>query len=128
MNLASHWTTKIIASLICLCLFACYTGGNTITKRSAFPKVMEKAKTDKRYFILHSGVDTFAVTSMQVENRREFTVHLDRMDSLRTIALNNPLVLSKKQAHLFMHDSTSYTLDEPHTISFNKVARIELVE
>jgi hypothetical protein len=118
-----------ISALIVFCfLLGCHTQGNVVTKTSAFPKVIEKAKKDQRYFILHSGVDTLGITSIQVENRKEFTVHLDKMDSLRTVTLNNPTVLSKKQLHLFMNDSTSYTLDEPHTIAFSKVARMEFVE
>ncbi len=126
MSLKNNWGTKFFLLVFCLAFFSCYTGGDNITKRSAFPKAVERAKKDKRYFIMHSGVDTFAVTSLRVENRREFTVHLDRMDSLRQRALNNPLALSDRQAHLFMRDSTSYTLDEPHTLPFNKIARIEL--
>ena len=117
---------KSFVFCISMILFGCYTGGDTITHNAAFPKVMERAKKDKRYFIMYSGIDTFAVTSMSVENRREFTVHLDRMDSLRKITLNNPTVLSEKRAHLFMIDSTSYTLDEPDTLLFRNIKRIEL--
>ena len=118
-----------IFALIAFCtLLGCNTHGNVVTKTSAFPKAIERAKKEKRYFIMHSGVDTLAVLSIQVENKKEFTVHLDKMDSLRTVTLNNPTVLSKKQLHLFMNDSTSYTLDEPHTIAFSKVARMEFVE
>ena len=113
---------------ISLILFSCYTGGDTITHKSAFPKVVERAKKDKRYFIMYSGIDTFAVTSVAVENKREFTVHLDRMDSLQKITLNNPTVLPERRAHLFMVDSTSYTLDEPHTLLFRNIKRIELAD
>lgn len=121
-------TSHAIFALIVFCFLSCHTQGDSVTKTSAFPRVIERAKKDKRYFIMHSGVDTLAITSIEVENRKEFTVHLDRMDSLRRVTLNNPTVLSKKQLHLFMSDSTSYTLDEPHTISFSKLAKIEFVE
>jgi hypothetical protein len=76
---------------------------------------------------MHSGVDTFAVTSLLVEkNKQDFTVHLNKLDSLRRSLLTNPGAVPQKLVHLYMTDSTSYTLDEPHTIPLKKVARIEM--
>ena len=107
----------------------CYVHNTTgsITKASVFPKAIERAKKDKRYFIMYSGKDTFTVSSIMIENaKKEFTVQLDRVDSLHKANLNNPKALQGKQIFLYMHDSTSYTLDEPHTIPLTKVARIQL--
>ena len=121
-------TTVYILVLLCS-LTAClsnYGDGKPVTRISAFPRVMEKARQDKRYFIMHSGIDTFAITSLLVEKgKNEFTVHLNKLDSLHR--LHNAASSTEKQAKLFMRDSVSYTLDEPHTIPFNRVARIELV-
>ena len=128
MKIKSFGSLAIWATAVCIFLNSCYSASNTVTKTSAFPKVLERAKKDKRYFILYSGIDTFAVTSLRVENRREFTIHLDKMDSLHKVTLNNPITIPEKRAYLFMHDSTSYTLDEPHTLPFNKLARIELAD
>src|SRR5690349_20547938 len=92
--------SKMLAFAVCVGLFSCYTGGDTITKASVFPKAVERAKKDKRHFIMYSGIDTFAVTTVEVENRQEFTVHLDKMDSLHKTALNNPTTISEKRAYL----------------------------
>lgn len=76
---------------------------------------------------MYSGKDTFAVTSIMIANsKREFTVQLDRLDSSRRANLNNPANQPEKQLALYMLDSTSYTLDEPHTIALKKIARIQL--
>jgi hypothetical protein len=78
--------------------------------------------------IMHSGVDTFAVTSVQVaRSRRQFTVHLSKLDSLYQATLTAPSP-TKKYMRLVMADSTSYTLDEPHTIPLTRIARIELAQ
>ena len=78
---------------------------------------------------MHSGTDTFAITSVLVERRKQHvTVHLNRLDSLHRVHINNPKALAEKQIHVYVRDSILYTLDEPHTIPFNKVARIELVD
>jgi len=115
--------------IISVSLSGCYVHNSTepITKTSVFPKTIERAKKDKRYFIMYSGTDTFTVTSIMIENaKKEFTVQLDRVDSLHKANLSNPKALPGKQIFLYMHDSTSYTLDEPHTIPLTKVARIQL--
>lgn len=104
-----------------------YNSSNPVTRTSAFPKVIEKARKDSRDFFMYSGKDTFAVTSIMIANsKREFTVQLDRLDSSRRANLNNPANQPEKQLALYMLDSTSYTLDEPHTIALKKIARIQL--
>jgi len=116
--------------LISACsLLGCYVQNNSepITQARVFPKTIERAKKDKRHFIMYSGRDTFTVTSIMIENgKRDFTVQLDRVDSLYRANLNNSKALPGKQLFLYMQDSTSYTLDEPHTIPLTKVARIQL--
>jgi hypothetical protein len=78
--------------------------------------------------IMHSGVDTFSVTSVVVErSKRQFTVQLGKLDSLYQATLTAPAP-AKKPVRLIMRDSTSYTLDEPHTIPLNRIARIELAD
>ena len=78
---------------------------------------------------MHSGIDTFTVTSVVVEkSKKEFTVHLNKLDSLRRVSMKNPKRSGEKYIRMYMHDSTSYTLDEPHTLPLKKIARIELID
>ena len=99
----------------------------TISKTSAFPKVLKRAEADKRYLVMYSGVDTYHVKSVQVEKtRQQFTVYLTKVDSLHTASLRSGATGTEKLLQMYMRDSTSYTLDEPHTIPMNKVARMEL--
>ena len=81
-------------------LAACSTSGNNaVTRTSAYPRVIEQARKDKNYFIMHSGLDTFAVTSLLVEkNKQDFTVHLNKLDSLRRALLTSPLWYAKRIA------------------------------
>jgi len=124
-----NFSNMIIFSLwLFVALSACHTP-NVVTKPSAFAKTIKKANIDKRPFLMYSGVDTFVITHIMIENaRREMTVQLDRIDSIQRMNLIYPNTLQKKQVVLYMHDSTSYTLDEPHTIPIRKIARIQLVE
>ncbi len=125
------WSTTIFPLILFFTLSGCSVQNNSeaITKRSAFSKTIERAKRDKRYFIMYSGKDSFSITSIMVENRkREVTVQLDRIDSIHKAAITNPAASPEKEIFLYMQDSVSYTLDEPHTIPLTKVRRIELSE
>ena len=77
---------------------------------------------------MYSGVDTFAVTSITVErSSKEFTVQLDKSDSLQRV-VNSKLPPSNKIIYIYMKDSTSYTLDEPHTIPLKNISRLRITE
>ncbi|MDQ3844537.1 MAG: hypothetical protein M3342_11065 [Bacteroidota bacterium] len=132
MKAFSYWSTIIISCILTCCLTYCsvqHDNTKPFTRTAAFPRVIERAKKDKRYFIMHSGVDTFVITSVLVErSKQQFTVHLNRLDSLHRVNMNNSKSLAGKQIHVYMRDSTSYTLDEPHTIPLSRVARIELID
>ena len=105
---------------------ACRTP-NVVTKPSAFAKTIKKASKEERPTLMFSGVDTFSVTHLMIENaRRDITVQLNRIDSFQRRSLVSDTSLQKKQMLLYMVDSISYTLDEPHTIPIKKIARIEL--
>ena len=76
---------------------------------------------------MYSGVDTYRVTSAQVEKtKKQFTVHLAKVDSLHAADLKKPGSTSGQIIQMYMRDSASYTLDEPHTILINKVAKIDM--
>lgn len=121
----------VFALILSFSAYGCsntYTEAKTISRASAYPRVIERAKKDKRYFIMYSGVDTYAVTSVEInKSNKQFTVQLDKVGSLHTANTNNTTPVSDKLIHVYMRDSTSYTLDEPHTIDLDKVAKIELV-
>ena len=110
-----------------------YAAG-TITSSSQYPAIIGKAKRDKRYLVLHSGINVYSVTSAEMDKtKQQMTVQLDKVDSLYLVS-NALLDVPAKRTqvipaklHLYMQDSTSYTLDEPHTIFLNKITRLELV-
>lgn len=135
MKIFKHWSAAIFAFIFMCALWSCVNRYNTnpVTRTSAYPRFIEKAKKDKRSFFMHSGVDIYTITSVEIDKaKKNMTVHLDKVDSLSKRNVNNPEVLRKQSGqpslskiHVYMRDSTSYTLDEPHTIPLNKVARIE---
>jgi hypothetical protein len=108
-----------------------------VTSASAYPSAIEKAQKDKRYFIMQSGINIYTITSVDLDKaKQQMTVTLDKVDALRLANFKNPATTrskaikseqaSQSEIHLFMRDSTSYTLDEPHTIPLNNIARVEL--
>ena len=104
------------------------TGNNTDSSPAGYPRMVERAKKDKQNLLLHSGLDTFLITSVVVEkSRQDFTVHLNKLDSINRAIIRDAGSSKGKQLHIYMRDSTLYTLDEPHTIPFTKVARIASV-
>jgi hypothetical protein len=124
------WTSSVLYLVVGSCLllnFASCSGTRSITKASAFPRQIETASKSHRYFLMHSGVDVFHVSSVIVEkSKQHFTVQLNKPDSAHLINISSTGTINEKCIHVFMKDSTSYTLDEPHTILFSKISRIEL--
>jgi hypothetical protein len=110
-----------------------YSTANPATDVSTYPKILERSKKDKRYFIMQSGVNLYTITSVDLDQaKKQITVTLDKVDSLRLVHFKNPAARQNQQnglgheTHVYMKDSTSYTLDEPHTIPTEKIARIEM--
>ncbi len=132
MKIFSYWSTTVFAFIFLCSLPGCsnqYNSTAPITNTSAFARTLEQAKKDKRYIVMHSGVDFYSIRQVEVEkSKQNFTVHLNLVDSIHKANINNPKQLGEKHLHVYMKDSTSYTLDEPHTIPLNKVARIEKVD
>lgn len=121
--------TLIILSSAFFMLFACHAVNDTITTPSAFAKTIRKANRDKHPFLMFSGVDTFSVTHIMIENkRRDMTVQLARIDSSHRTVLRNPNTVDRKTVALYMRDSTSYLLEEPHTIPVSKISKIQIMD
>jgi hypothetical protein len=121
------WRNAIVFLICCCYLLAC-SPGNEITNTSKYRGTLERGRKDHRSFVMYSGIDTFAVTSIAVERRsREFTVQLDKPDSLQR-PVNSKLPPSNKKIFIYMKDSTSYTLDEPHTIPLKNISRLLVTE
>jgi len=110
-----------------------------VTSAASYPNVIEQAKKDQRYILLKSGINLYTVTSVDLDKaKQEMTVTLNEVDSSHLVSLKNFDAKSYKPKkgdskpssaiHLYMNDSTSYTLDEPHTIPLAKVGRVELVD
>lgn len=84
--------------------------------------------------MLHSGVNIYTVVSVEVhKSKKQMTVQLDKPDSLHSFYVTNHETKPYKpnpelsEMHMYMTDSVSYTLDEPHEILLEKVAKIELI-
>ena len=128
------------AFILSCALFACsntYTASKPVTEASKFPAAIEKAKKRHRYFIMQSGLNLYTVTSVDLDQAKQhMTVTLDKVDSLRLENTANAAGKRYKpqkgepspssKIYLYMKDSTSYTLDEPHTIPLERVDRVEL--
>ncbi len=116
-----------------------YIKAKSVTPTSAYPAAIDQASKDHRYFIMKSGINLYTVTSVDLDKaKQQMTVTLDKVDSSHLVNARNfgskrykpqkgePKVPS--EIRLYMKDSTSYTLDEPHTIPLNRVGRVELLD
>ena len=117
--------TAISVFLICVvsgCANHAYQS-NTAISRSQYPAAIERAKKSKWYMVLHSGINVYSITAVQLDKtRQQATVQLDKVDSSY---LSGSGASKTPAMHWYTSDSTSYTLDEPHTIALDKVARME---
>ena len=123
----------VIGSFIAACSGPAYTAA-AITARNKFPAAIERARKDKWNMVLHSGVNTYSIYSAELDKaRQQLTVQLNQIDSVRgrtadsgrSSSLTPANGAGQAMLHLYMTDSVSYTLDEPHTIPLDRVARIE---
>ena len=141
MKTLRFYSTAFFA-LISLCaLSGCsnsYIKSKSVTPASAYPAAIEQANRDNRAFILHSGINVYTITSYQLnKEKQKMDVQLNKLDSLHVVSVSggesgrsrpkkreSSLI---KEIHIYTKDSIDYTLDEPHTIPMEKVARIDLV-
>lgn len=115
-----------------------YIKAKTVTPASAYPAAIEQANQDNWSFILHSGINVYTITTYQLnKEKQKLEVHLNKLDSLHVVDVSDRAsgrARPKKgrsslinEIHIYTKDSVSYTLDEPHTIPLEKLARIDLV-
>jgi hypothetical protein len=142
MIIRFYLSTTIFAFIFFLTISACsnrYAGVTTVTSTSKYPGVLERARKDQRYFILHSGINLYTVTSLDLDRaKQQMTVTLDKVDSTHLLNFKNFQAMGHKpekveangtsEIYVFMNDSTSYTLDEPHTIPLKNVGKVELLD
>lgn len=141
MRTSRFYHTAFFAFIFLCAVSGCfnsYIKAKTVTPASAYPAAIEQANQDNRIFILHSGINVYTITSYQLDKERQkMEVQLNKVDSLQVIHVPNEKSKkypSKKgesaainEIHVYTKDSVSYTLDEPHTIPMDNVARIDLV-
>ena len=142
MKTYPFYSVAIFAFILSLALPGCsnhYSNAKTVTSRSEYPGIIERAKKDQRYFILQSGINVYNITSVDLDKaKKEMTVTLDKVDSSRLVNVKNTATDGNQikkgedavssKIYLYMKDSTSYTFDEPHTIPLDKVSRVALLE
>ena len=132
-------TFTFVTSWVLLACSISYPKAKPVASVSEYPIAIEQAKTDHRYFVMQSGLNFYTVTSVDLDKaKQEMTVTLNKVDSSRLLNVGNYEGKRYKrqkgeprrssQIHLYMNDSTSYTLDEPHTIPLGKVGRVELFD
>ena len=115
-----------------------YSAGKVVDRVSSFPGKISTAQKEKRYFIMQSGVNIYSITSVDLDkDKQQMTVTLDKVDSSHLMFIKNPEIRrtvakagdnnNNETIYLTMKDSTSYTLDEPHTIPIKTINRILMV-
>lgn len=142
MKPSGHFTFAFFLLVFSFTFLGCFNRQmqtKPVTSTSSYPDAIEQAKKDQRYFLLKSGINLYTVTSVDLDKaKQEMTVTLNEVDSSHLVNLKNfdsrgykPKKGDTKPAsaiHLYLTDSTSYTLDEPHTIPLAKIGKVELVD
>lgn len=133
--------TAFVALISLWALSGCsnsYIKAKTVTPASDYPAAIEQANRDNRSFILHSGINVYTITTYQLnKEKQKLEVQLNKLDSLQVVDVSgreSGRSRRKKdksslmnEIHIYTKDSVSYTLDEPHTIPLENVARIDLM-
>ncbi|MGI8636452.1 MAG: hypothetical protein ACR2KZ_13730 [Segetibacter sp.] len=135
MKAFKHFIATIFLIFVITVFWGCSHYTNPATDAASYPAILERAKKNKRYFIMQSGINLYTVNSIDLDQaKKQMTVTLDKADSLRLVYFRNPGIRQNQQQglaneiHLYMKDSTSYTLDEPHTIPLERVAKVETLD
>lgn len=133
--------TAFFALILLYALSGCsnsYIKAKTVTPTSAYPAAIEQANRDNRSFILHSGINVYTITTYQLnKEKQKLDVQLNKLDSLHIVNVSDQESGRTRpekggsslmnEIHIYTKDSISYTLDEPHTIPLENLARIDLV-
>ena len=140
MTTCRIYLTTFFAFVFSLGLSGCstaYVQSKSVIDASDYPAAIERAKKDKRSFILHSGMNVYTITAVQLDHAKQnIHVQLNKLDSLHIVRVAGPNNNQQRPAknssapgeiHVYMKDSTSYLLEEPYTLSLDKVAKIDLV-
>ena len=123
------------ADIITSCANTGYTT-RPVSSSADFPAVLETSRKKDRAFILHSGLNIYAVSSLELDKPKEnMHVQLKKLDSVQVVQVDAPGKTTDKAAaagrpnevHLYMKDSASYLLEEPYTIPLARVARIDIL-
>lgn len=107
----------------------------TPVQRSDYAKQMEKAIKKHHFIYLKSGINLYQVMSLDTDRAKDdVTVTLHQVDSTHQYYFKNPYDRrtrskesnwpNKPELKIYLQDSSSYTLDEPHTIP---IARIDSI-
>ncbi|MCW3110361.1 MAG: hypothetical protein JWQ09_4867, partial [Segetibacter sp.] len=74
MKTSRYFHATIIAFIFSFAFGGCtndYFKTKPVTPVSAYPKAIEKAKKDKRYFIMQSGINIYTITSVDLDNAKQ---------------------------------------------------------
>lgn len=86
--------TTLFAFIFSCTLSGCfqhYFNVNPVAQTSAYPTVIEQAKQMDRYFILHSGKNVYAITTIQLdEAKQQMELQLNELDTLHTVYVKRP--------------------------------------
>ena len=134
MKTAKHSFTLAVVFFVAVTLWGCSSHVFTaepVTDASKYPSVLERAQKKHWYMYMQSGLNHYTIASVDMDNgKQQMTVTLNKVDSSKLIISNNSQNTASQKAtrqiHVFMNDSTTYTLDEPHTIPMTHVGRIEV--
>ncbi len=142
MKIYRFCCTILFAFIFSCALSGCfqyYFKAKPVIPVSAYPAAVEQAKQENRFFILHSGTKAYNITSLQVDQaKQQMELELGQIDSLHTLYVTKPQSRRYRavkgqsrvltEIHLYLKDTGSYSLNEPLTLPFARVSKIELLQ
>ncbi|MCW3115516.1 MAG: hypothetical protein JWR18_3912 [Segetibacter sp.] len=128
-----------IFSCACSGCFQHYFKVVPVKATAQYPVALERGKQEDRFFILHSGSKTYAISTIEVNReKQQLELKLDKLDTPHTVYTTRPrhrVYKSKKgqspvltEIHLYLKDTPSYALNEPLILPIEKVNKLELLE
>lgn len=141
MNTSKGLSIVVLALVISVYVVSCSHNAVTakpVSSASEYPAVIERAQKKHSYMYMRSGINQYTISSIDLDDaKQQMTVTLNKVDTVGLVTLStqdnkpatptNTGASAKRQIRMYMADSTSYTLDEPHTIPLTKIARLEVM-
>ncbi len=134
--------TLLLAFLFSVCLSGCFLNfykTDSYVDKAQYPSTIQRALTDNRYFILHSGSQIYALSNIEVDQSKgELQMNLGSVDSSHFVYIKKPVSRTYKpkkgegelitEIHLYANEGTSFKTGERYVLPLTSLNKIVVLQ